>query len=101
MEGHHIDIRRDAVFPAFERRVAFIRFEADVVAREVAAKLQVVIDDLLENVFFHSSTVSISAVDSCLRSTISIGASVKATVSDPPPRLCICQRCLSFPMPTA
>src|SRR5207248_2579617 len=48
----------DGVFALDLVRMSFARPETDVVTREVAAELQVVIDDLLKDVFFHDPIFS-------------------------------------------
>jgi hypothetical protein len=56
VERHDIDIGWDAIEVGHVVGMRGVRFEADVVRCEVALELQIVIDDLLENVFLHRLT---------------------------------------------
>ena len=53
MERNHIDIRWNAIKVGHILWVSWIRFEAHVVRGEVPLELQVVVNDLLEDVFLH------------------------------------------------
>lgn len=55
MEPDDIDIGEDPILVGNVVRVLRARAEANVVGREVALELQVVINDLLEDVFLHAA----------------------------------------------
>ena len=55
MVADDVDVRRALVVGEDEGRMPLVRFEPDVVAREVAQLLQVVIDNLLEDILLHRS----------------------------------------------
>jgi len=66
MKAHDINIGRNSVLVSLERGVVLARLEPDVVGREVALELQIVINDLFEHVLLRPSLQS----DHFMRSAI-------------------------------